>query len=392
MKIAGREIRVWKNPPSGEEKSAAPADPDTQLQARWTNGANLKTRGVTYGLMAAVIAGPVALALVVNQASSAAPASAPQVALPADTSGEQVAVGEFAQQFVLTWLQTPRGKESALAGFVDTANLQLPLKAVTASQPSTAQLIHAGPGMWSVSVGATVTDAAGLARRYFQVPVRYVAGSMIATALPAPAPAPGTTATPELAYQYTAALSEPLASMVGQFLGALLTGTGDVTRYVSPGTSITSVTPAPYSAVRVLEVRTDQDLRDSPMVVPRGSDLHVLVTAAATVSAEQQITVQYPLTLKVRASRWEVASLDPAPLTNAQPRPSLTGTTAAGVPTLAPSSAVSSTPAAASTASAALATPAATAAPTASAAPATPAAPSAAPAPAAPAAPAVPAR
>jgi len=172
----------------------------------------------------------------------------------------------------------------------------------------------------------------------------------------------------------------------------LLTGTGDVTRYVSPGTSITSVAPAPYSAVRVLEVRTDQDLRDSPMVVPRGSDLHVLVTAAATVSAEQQITVQYPLTLKVRASRWEVASLDPAPLTNAQPRPSLTGTTAAGVPTLAPSSAVSSTPAAASTASAALATPAAPAAPTASAAPAAPAAPSAAPAPAAPAAPAVPAR
>jgi len=222
--------------------------------------------------------------------------------------------------------------------------------------------------------------------------VRYAAGSMIATALPAPVPAPGTTATPELAYQYTAALSEPLASMVGQFLGALLTGTGDVTRYVSPGTSITSVAPAPYSAVRVLEVRTDQDLRDSPMVVPRGSDLHVLVTAAATVSAEQQITVQYPLTLKVRASRWEVASLDPAPLTNAQPRPSLTGTTAAGVPTLAPSSAVSSTPAAASTASAALATPAAPAAPTASAVPAAPAAPSAAPAPAVSAAPAVPAR
>ncbi len=359
MKIAGREIRVWKKPPSGEEKSAAPADPDTQLQARWTNGANLKTRGVTYGLMAAVIAGPVALTLVINQASSAAPANAPQVALPADTSGEQVAVGEFAQQFVLTWLQTPRGKP------------------VTASQPSTAQLIHAGPGMWSVSVGAAVTDAAGLARRYFQVPVRYAAGSMIATALPAPVPAPGTTATPELAYQYTAALSEPLASMVGQFLGALLTGTGDVTRYVSPGTSITSVAPAPYSAVRVLEVRTDQDLRDSPMVVPRGSDLDVLVTAAATVSAEQQITVQYPLTLKVRASRWEVASLDPAPLTNAQPRPSLTGTTAAGVSTLAPSSAVSSTPAAASTASAA---------------PAAPAAPSAAPAPVAPGAPAVPAR
>ena len=332
MKVAGREVRVWKKPVSKDEKSSPPVDRDTQLQARWTNGANLKTRAITYGLLAALVAGPVALALAVDQASSATPVVASQAVLPADTSGEQAAVGEFAQQFVLAWLQTPRGKESALAAFVATANLQLPNKAVTASQPSTAQLVHAGPGMWSVSVGATVTDAGGVARRYFQVPVRYVAGAMIATSLPAPMPAPSTASGLELAYQYTAALSEPSAAMVGQFLSALLTGSGDVTRYVSPGTAIAAVTPAPYTAVRVLEVRTDQDLRDAPMEVPRGSDLHVLVTAVATVSAEQQITVQYPLTLRVRASRWEVASVDPTPRTNTDPRPSLTGTTATTPP------------------------------------------------------------
>jgi len=343
MKIAGREIRVWKKQVSKDEKSSPPVDPDTQLQARWTNGANLKTRAITYGLLAALVAGPVALAVAVGQASSAAPTVASQAVLPADTSGEQAAVGEFAQQFVLTWLQTPRGKESALTVFVDTANLQLPNKAVTVSQPSTAQLIHAGPGLWSVSVGATVTDAGGVARRYFQVPVRYVNGAMIATSLPAPMPAPGTAAGLELAYQYTAALSEPSAAMVGQFLAALLTGSGDVTRYVSPGTAIAAVTPAPYTAIRVLEVRTDQDLRDAPMEVPRGSDLHVLVTAVATVSAEQQITVQHPLTLRVRASRWQVAAVDPAPRTTTDPRHSLTGTTATPLSTSSAAS-VSSAP------------------------------------------------
>jgi hypothetical protein len=367
VKIAGREIRVWKKPVAKDEKSSPPVDPDTQLQARWTNGANLKTRAITYGLFAALVAGPVALALVVGQVSSAAPPIATQAVLPVDTSGEQAAVGEFAQQFVLAWLQTPRGKESALAAFVATANLQLPNKAVTASQPSTAQLVHAGPGVWSVSVGVTVTDAGGVVRRYFQVPVRYVAGAMIATSLPAPMPAPGTATSPELAYQYTAALSDPSAAMVGQFLAALLAGSGDVTRYVSPGTAIAAVTPAPYTAVRVLEVRTDQDLRDAPMAVPRGSDLRVLVTAVATVSAEQQVTVQYPLTLRVRASRWEVASVDPVPRTNTDPRPSLIGTTAPTSPSTSSAPSVSSPPS-----SAPAAPPAATGAPAVGAPPAAP--------------------
>lgn len=327
MRIAGREVRVWRKPEQAE-KSTEPVDPDAGLQVRWTNGANLRTRCITYGLLSALAAGPVALGLAVGQVATGAPTAASAPVSAADTGGEQVAVGEFAQQFVLAWLQTPRGRESSLVGFVDIASLQLPNKPVVATQPSTAQLTPAGPGIWSVTVGATVTDAAGPSRRYFQVPVQYVGGAMVATSLPAPMPAPGTAAAPELAYQYTASISDPSATAAGQFLSALLLAGGDVTRYVSPGTAIAAVSSAPYTAVRVLEVRTDQDLRDSPMVVPRGGDLHVLVTAQATVSAEQQVTVQYPLTLRVRAGRWEVASVDPVPLTSTHPRPALGVTTA----------------------------------------------------------------
>jgi len=336
MKLGTHQVRMWKKPePVSDELGSEPVDPDARLQARWTGGANLKTRSVYVGMLAALAAGPVALVLVFAGASSAAPPLPPKAATVADTGGEQAAVGEFAQQFVLAWLGTSRGKESVLRGFVDVTNVQLPDKAVTATQPATAGLIRLGADTWSVTVGVTVTDVAGTVRRYFQVPVRSQGGAMVSSMLPAAVAAPATATSPELGYQYTTASSDPVSVATAQFLSSLVAGSGDVTRYVSPGSSIAAVTPPPYSAVRLVEVRTDQDLQKAVGGVPTGGVVRVFATAEATVSAEQKIPVQYALTLKVREGRWEVFSLDPAPVTttaNTRPVP-LTGSTTDTIPT-----------------------------------------------------------
>ena len=350
MKLGTHQVRLWKKPEAkaDPEKDTGPVDPDAQLVAGWTGGENLKTRSVYVGLLMALAAGPVALVLLASGASSAAPPPAAAAAPVVETGGEQAAVGEFAQQFVLAWLGTPRGKETALGGFVDTANLALPEKPVSASQPATAGLRRVGTDTWSVTVGVTVTDVAGVARRYFQVPVRYQAGAMVAAMLPAEVAGPGTAASPDLAYQYTAALSDPVATSASQFLGALLGGSGDVTRYVSPGAAITAVSPPPYSAVRLMEVRTDQDLHKSPQASATQGVVRVFVTAEATVAADQKVTVQYAVTMRLREGRWEVAALDAAPATGTSSHaPSLSSSSSSGAAstsTTAPTSSTTSTP------------------------------------------------
>lgn len=326
--------------PETPEVEGAPVevvDPDAHLQQRWTGGPTWRTRAVQAGLVAALVTGPVALLLGVGQAASGtAPAAAPVAEPAALDGGEQAAVGEFAQQLVLLWLQTPRGEEAALADLVDTADLQLAATPMSGSDPQTAQLVATGPGQWSVTVAVTVTDATEVpVRRHFQVPVRYTAetGALVAATLPSPVSAPPAAASPQLGYRYTASSSDPVTAASGEFLGALLTGAGDVTRLISPGTQISALTPAPFTGVQVREVATDVDLRGAEASSAPQEPVRVLVTALASVTAEQSVTVQYALTLTTREGRWEVTSLDAAPLPAAESSsPSLPPSASSTVP------------------------------------------------------------
>lgn len=347
----GRKAPAVAEIGGGETAGVEVVDPDVHLQQRWTGAATLRTRAVQAGLVAALVAGPVALLLGVGQAATAAaPVAAPVAEAVTVDGGEQAAVGEFAQQLVLLWLQTPRGEEAALDDLVDTAGMQLAETPMVGADPQTAQLVATGSGAWSVTVAVTVTDATEVpVRRHFQVPVRYTAdtGALVAATLPAPVPAPPAAVAPQLGYRYTASSSDPVTVASGEFLEALLTGVGDVTRLISPGTQISALTPAPFTGVQVREVATDVDLRGAEAGSAPEEPVRVLVTALASVTAEQSVTVQYALTLTTREGRWEVASMDPAPLPEAEtdtpPLPPPAGSPAApsgtsGAPTTAPPS------------------------------------------------------
>lgn len=312
--------------PDDDDDDVALAEVD--LQSRWTGGSLLATRLATVVLWAALLAGPAALVLALLQAGPGGQLT--RVAAPvADPVGEQAAVGEFAQRFVVTWLQSTRGQETQLAPYVRTISLTLPEVAWVADQPATADLRRAdGAGTWSVLVGVTVTTprtagppVAGAlpVRRYFRVPVRYRSGAVVALALPAAVAAPAAGEAPQLTYRYHPSLDGPVASSVQEFLSALLTGAGDVTRLVTPGSDIAAVLPAPYTRVEVTDVLVDRDLASGPRSRPQGERLRALVDAVAAAGPRQQISVQYALTLTSRAGRWEVTALDPTPA--AQPQP-----------------------------------------------------------------------
>jgi hypothetical protein len=291
------------------------------LQAGWTGGSALATRAATVGLWAALLAGPMALLLAVWLLRGVPAQPAATVPVHEAPAGERTAVQAFAEHFVVTWLQTPAGLERPLDQFVaapTTITPTLPRTPWVPSLPATADLVDLGDGTWSVTVAVTVTPpgrgpSVG-ARRYFQVPVTYQEGRLLAQTLPAPVPGPQPAEPVELGYPYRAAVDDAPALAAQGFLAALLTGAGDVTRFLSPGTSVTPIDPPPYTTVEVHEILADTDLTSAPATPRQGEQLQLLVTATAAAGADQEISVQYALTLAARAGRWEVKALEPAPV------------------------------------------------------------------------------
>ncbi len=158
----------------------------------------------------------------------------------------------------------------------------------------------------------------------------------------------------KLNYQRPVDGDASLTQTVAQFLGAYLAGAGDVTRYVSPAAPVpvTAIAPPAYTKVNVDEILTDTQV-DGTSAPAEGGQLRVLVDATAVTSGKQTSEVNYTLTLRARAGRWEIYSIDPAP-------ESAPGPTA---PTAGAPSAAAQPPAAPTTAAANPASPASSAKP-----------------------------
>lgn len=275
---------------------------------------NLGAKAATVALMGCLIAGPLGLAaggLAIAQATGSV---APVQAAVADQSDQRAAAGEFAQRVVLAWLGSTRDHPEQLAALVPgTQTASLPAVAFQTTDP-TVSSIHSVDGVWAVTVAVTVTDSRpSTARRFFQVPVVVVGGSVTALTLPAPVAGPPVVSGADLDYQMQVASTGPVASTVAQFLGAYLAGAGDVTRYVTPGVQLPAIDPAPYTAARVTDLRCDLNV-DTAATPKDGTVLRLLVAADATATAKQTVSVSYALTLRSRAGRWEVAAIDPSPV------------------------------------------------------------------------------
>ncbi|GAA4997767.1 conjugal transfer protein [Actinopolymorpha pittospori] len=306
----------------------------------------LAAKAATVGLMACLVLGPVgAVAGGLALAQSARPAPV-QAATVTDRSNDQAVAGEFAQRVVLTWLTTTQDQPAPVLALVKDAQISaMSQQAFTTADPTVARIVQTD-GTWSVTVAVTVTDARNqTARRFFQLPVQLTNGSVTALTLPTPVSPPTVVQGSTPTYCTQIGTSSPVGQTVAQFLTAYIAGSGDVSRYLTPGVALAALTPAPYMSVRLDDLRSTGDV--DPAAAPEDDQrMRVLAVATASVTDKQSSSVAYALTLTARAGRWEITAIDPTPAVAAKtpPDPSTWDTTR----TPTGSSAITPTPAGAS--------------------------------------------
>lgn len=273
----------------------------------------LATKAATFGLLTCLALGPVGAAvggLAFLQTSQ--PAPVPAITMT-DRSNERAAVGQFAQQVVVTWLTTTQEDPDALLALIKDARIAgLSRTAFVVDDPAVAGITFVDD-TWSVTVALTVTDAnQSTERRYFQIPVRYAEEGLTAITLPTPVSAPPVTVGSTTGYRTQVDTSSSLGQTVGQFLSAYTAGAGDVSRYLTPGVFLAPLTPAPYTEVQLSEIRA---VGEQPSEAAQdGTQIRVLALGTAVVTDEQTSNVAYALTVTARAGRWEISAIDPAPV------------------------------------------------------------------------------
>ncbi|MFF9594084.1 conjugal transfer protein [Streptomyces sp. NPDC014646] len=332
------------------KKATAPVDgsdlQDWQIEegpedlAGWSTGAQANTSAVirwtAWGLL---ILGPLlGAAAYLSTPAQGRPAQAVSAPSAPAAPGAQGAVG-FAELFVAAYVSAGEGDQDKLAAYYpDATGLRLegaPGRRHS-EQTTVVRLRQTGPGIWSVTVAARITDTlpstkpttsdetadhGTTAVRYFQVPVATAvtdagASGYTALAMPAEVAAPDRIKAPGLVYgpMRPAAPSDPRTQAVTEFLTAYLTGS-DLDRYLSPGTKLTAISPAPYKGIAVDALAIEGETSGEPVTsVPAdGTTLRLMAALRATGHDGDRLPLTYALTLKARAGRWEIASLDGAP-------------------------------------------------------------------------------
>lgn len=305
-------------------------DVTTSDAHQWTNGSQWRARVMTIGMVAAMVAGPVALGMQLSQGEPVVQSTG--TGYDERMMNRRDVAGERARQTVRAWLSATASNQGALTALVpglDPNSVSFPEKAARVGDVQVTQLLPSGPGVWTATVSADVTadGSKSAAHRYFRVPVA-VSGSASASAqpltLPAEVPGPGRRV-PQVraSYPNSVAQSDPAYGMTAQFLSALLTGQDNIGLYERPGTSIPSITNTPWKSVRITRLDVD-DSRALGQVRLDDTKVHVLATVALSaqepkngaVDAKSESSATYALTLTSRAGRWEISSLDAAPQLN----------------------------------------------------------------------------
>lgn len=337
-------MKLWPGRPQADpDDTVQDPTPAPAMASSWTMGARLAAGATTALLWVAIACGPAAVGLIAWQLNQPAAAPVESTGLDPEQQAEQVRAEEFAVRAVTTWLEARRGQEDLLKALLPQASaLSLPATGMTVDDPMVAasEQVTGSTGVWSITVAATVADFRMQARRFFAIPVQVVGDTAVAVSLPREVAGTLLAATsPAVDYRVAVAASSSLYTTAEEFLGALLAGQGDVARFIAPAAEIRAVSPAPFTAVDVTQLAAHSSVPEAPT---EGASLDVLVTAIAE-SGDQRVVVQYPLTLEVRAGRWEVAAIRDMPLVSTK------SATASPAASQAPAATVSPTPTASTT-------------------------------------------
>ncbi|MGH9286236.1 MAG: conjugal transfer protein, partial [Acidimicrobiales bacterium] len=281
-------------------------------------GAFLLTRLVTVALWLLVVLGAAA-GISAHLFPPAPPAAAPLAAEPASPTAPE----GFAELFVQAYLAAGRGTEDSLRPYMASPPplTQVTPGAVQVASTATVASRQVSPGYWSVTVAAHIPlraadrppgSAAGApAPRFFQVGVVVTPAGMTVTSLPAEVGPPAAAGAVPLAFGAPAIVApdHDLGAAISRFAAAFLTGDGELDRYVTAGSGLRPIVPAPYASVRLATVA----MATAPATSPAGPLTRVLAEVHATDAGGRAQVLQYSLGLTQRNGRWEVADVAAAP-------------------------------------------------------------------------------
>ncbi len=275
-----------------------------------------------------LVCGPVALGL--SAMAYTTPVAPVQNIEVGGLSNTDQQAGEFALQFVASWLSATRDDPGEFKKYASTGSMSLSpvpwvyrdLAVVEIDPDEKKQVVTA-----SVAASIQTVDESGAVtwpRRYFQAVVQVSKSGFVPVGLPTPVAGP--LLSPEsfgLKYGTPLATTDQVSQTATAFLAAYLTGQSDVTRFSTPESSFTPVTPTPYSSMEIRDVRSDGAPEPDPK---NGDTLKLLVIVDLQTGVNQRVNAMYALTVVARDSRWEVDSIDGTPLLDQKLATKLTAT------------------------------------------------------------------
>jgi hypothetical protein len=320
--------------------------------------AQRRTVALRAGVLAALTASPLALLLSLAALRGAAAAPVPQAAAAPNVIAPPTG---YAEEFIDLWLRSSQDGPQADALRTMAPSVALPRPA-SGAQATVERVVAVrsspmGSRTWQVTVAATLLLPTGSAQsgsgaqssaqsgiaqptgvaqspgaaqsgvaqspvatvRYFAVPVSMVRASgpggapdaLVISAAPAQVAAPASLSGDPAAAVYGSVIDGgPLQQTVAGYLTAYLTGVGDSSRYLSPGARV----PAPAASYSKVELSTLGAAAPVPAAPADGTVLDVQAQVLATDTAGTW-PLSYPLRLRARAGRWEIAALAPVPST-----------------------------------------------------------------------------
>lgn len=250
------------------------------------------------------------------------PAAPVQAATTTSTSAQHQEAGAFAQAYLAAWLTATTADHAELDRYTRTTGSTITGTAPTEYRDLTVVSTEETGNLTTVIVSASLQatsdpdaeDAASWTPYWYQIAVQTGDNDEMApVGLPAPISMPAISSAPQLGYPSRVANREVEAT-VSDFMTAYLTGTGDVTRYVSPQATINAITPAYWTTAAVRSLSSSEEV---PAGTPTaGQSAQVLVDVNLTRERTTK-PAQYVLDLSVRDGRWEISDLNSAPnLTN----------------------------------------------------------------------------
>lgn len=290
----------------------------------WHHGTSLATRAVHLALVAALVCGPLALAVAALRSGRNAPPATAVSSMSNVGTLEASRASAAGERLVLTWMTGTQADEPMLQAQLMTAlppTFALPdTKPVPPDQVWVDSAEEVDAGRWQIVVGAR-GGAAG-AQSFFTVPVLVDDAGAAVLTLPARTnpPAPPDARLAPAQGLTSVALDDPVYQTVSGYLAAFLGGQGELDRWVAPGVNATPIQPRPCRMVNLDDVRTAVD--EVPAPDRNGLQLAVIATATCRAAAGSATVSQYPLVLQVRDGRWEVAADNPGLATSPDPNSS----------------------------------------------------------------------